>query len=109
MRKLLIAATTAVILASPAFAGTITISYEGDDGNSQVVSYDDTTGMATAGDRLSPYTWDAEASSICVTTPDREICITFEDANAEPSVGDVSRYETNTGAAGTATITAMTD
>lgn len=109
MRKSLIAATTAICLAAPALAGTITISYEGDDGTAQTVSYDDSTMMATTGERVSPYTWDAEESTICVTTPAREICIIFEEANAEPAIGDASRYTTNTGAAGTATITAIAE
>lgn len=109
MRKSLIAVASSVFLAAPALAATITISYEGDDGTSQTVSYDDSTGIATAGERLSPYTWDVEEATICVTTPEREICITFEEVNAEPAIGDTSHYTTNTGAAGTATVTAVTE
>lgn len=87
--------------------GTITISYKGDDGTAEMVSYDENTKMATAGERVSPYTWNAAEGKIRITTPGGEICITFEEANAEPAVGDTTRYTMNTGAAGTATITAI--
>jgi hypothetical protein len=109
MKKMMVAVATSALMAAPAFAGTMTISFASDSGETQVWSFDDATGTASSGDLSAPYTWNGEEKTICATTPQGDICATFEEASDTPAVNDSSRYTTNTGTSGTATITAMTE
>lgn len=109
MRKLMVAVAATAMIGAPAYAGTMTISFASDSGETQVWSFDDATGTASSGDLSAPYTWNAEENTICATTAEGDICATFEEASETPAVNDSSRYTTNTGTAGTATITAMTE
>ena len=105
MKKFVAAIVAAGFVAAPAFAASITLSFAGDDGTTQVWTFDG-EGTATAGDLTMPYTWDEDAKKLCADIPDQgEVCATF-DSVAE-AVGDSSTYTLSTGAGGTATITAM--
>jgi len=106
MKKILIAAAMVAGLSAPAFAGSMTVSFAGDDGVTQVwVLGDD--GKATAPDgSIVDYSYDEAALKLCAEVPDTgQVCATFESAGEK--VGDSSKYTTNAGTSGTATITAM--
>lgn len=105
MKKFAAAIVAAGFIAAPAFAASITLSFAGDDGTTQVWTFDG-EGTATAGDLAVPYTWDEDAKKLCADIPEQgEVCATFE--NVAQAVGESSGYTLTTGAAGTATITAM--
>ena len=105
MKKTFIAALAAGLLAAPAFAASMTISFANDDGTTQEWTFDG-EGTATTGDVSVPYTWDEEAMKLCADVPEQgEICATFETQGEK--VGDTSAYTLSTGGTGTATITAM--
>lgn len=105
MKKFITAALAAGLIAAPALAASITLSFAGDDGSTQEWTFDG-EGTATAGDISVPYTWDEDAKTLCADVPDQgKVCATF-DSVAE-AVGDSSSYTLSTGATGTATIMAM--
>ncbi|MEM9054878.1 MAG: hypothetical protein AAGB16_06095 [Pseudomonadota bacterium] len=108
MKKTLIAAMAAGLLAAPAFAATITVEFANDDGTTQEWTFDDAAGTATTGDISVPYTYDAEALKLCADIPQQgEVCATFESQGT--AVGDASKYTLSTGGSGTATIKAMSE
>ena len=105
MKKFLVVALAAGLMAAPSWAASITISFANDDGSTQVWTFDG-EGTATMGDVSAAYTWDADARVLCADIPEQgEICVTF-DSVAE-GVGESSTYTASTGGTGTATITAM--
>ena len=105
MKKFLSAAVIAGLVAAPAFAASITISFANDDGTAQEWTFDG-EGTATSGDMSAAYTWDEDAAKLCAEIPEQgEICAEF-DSVAE-AVGESSTYTLSTGGSGTATITAM--
>ncbi len=108
MKKTLILAAAAAFLAAPAFAVTMTIEFAGDDGTTLAVTLDDATGTATMNGVTMPYTWDAEAMTLCAAAPEGDVCATFAE-QTEPVVGASSAYTSTTGNSGTATITAIAE
>ncbi|MEM7638157.1 MAG: hypothetical protein AAF269_03755 [Pseudomonadota bacterium] len=105
MKKFVAAIVAAGFIAAPAFAASITISFAGDDGNTQEWTFDG-EGTATVGDMSTSYTWDEEARKLCADVPEQgEVCATF-DSTAQ-AVGESSKYTLSTGGTGTATIVAM--
>ena len=109
MKTFLSALLATTLFVAPAFAASVTISFANDDGNTQVWTFDQDTGMATFGDISVPYTWDEAASTICATLPDQgEVCVIFESSDP-PSLGARSAYTLSSGGGGTATVTAMTE
>ena len=108
MKKLtLTAAALALVLAGPAFAAKTTIEYAPDNGEKRTVVYDATTNTATeVGGESTDYTWDEAGNTLCHTAAEGTLCVTFETQTAR-EVGATSRYTTNAGSAGTATITAI--
>ena len=105
MKKILTAAIVAGFVAAPAFAASITVSFAGDDGNTQEWTFDG-EGTATSGDVTASYTYDEEARKLCADIPEQgEVCATFD--SAAEAVGESSTYTLSTGGTGTATITAM--
>ncbi|MEO1552820.1 MAG: hypothetical protein AAFR82_02715 [Pseudomonadota bacterium] len=105
MKKFVAAIFAAGFIAAPAVAASITISFESDEGATQVWTFDG-EGTATVGELTTPYTWDEDARKLCADVPDQgEVCATFE--SAAQAVGESSAYTLSTGGGGTATITAM--
>lgn len=105
MKKLVAAIVAAGFVTAPAFAASITISFAGDDGNTQEWTFDG-EGTATVGDLSTSYTWDEAARKLCADVPEQgEVCATFE--SAAQAVGESSTYTLSTGGTGTATIIAM--
>ena len=109
MKRMMTAVLVAGLCAAPALAATMTLSFAGDDGETQVWVLNDADGTATSGDLSVPYTWDAETRELCAKTDDGDICATIEDTGKEPEVGGTAAYTTNTGETGTVTITAMSE
>ncbi|MEL7285187.1 MAG: hypothetical protein AAGJ68_11765 [Pseudomonadota bacterium] len=105
MKKFFAATLAAGLIAAPAFAASITLSFAGDDGTTQEWSFDG-EGTATYAGTTMPYTWDEEARKLCAEIPDQgEVCATFD--SAAQAVGESSTYTLSTGGTGTATITAI--
>ena len=106
MKKLALLGAVVAFAAPVAFAEVVTIEFAQDDGETQVWHFNQETGMAKTGDIEVPYTYDAEASTICGQMEEGELCATFAEAG-EPTVGESSAYTTSDGNSGTATITAI--
>lgn len=108
MKKILISAAAAAMLAAPAFAASMTVAFASEDGATAVWTFED--GTATAPDGTSaPYTFDEATRTLCADVPDQgEVCATFADETSG-AVGDSSAYTLSTGGGGTATITAVTE
>ncbi len=106
MRKLLIAATAAAMLAAPAFAASTTVSFAGEDGVTHVWTMGD-DGKATAPDgTVVDYAYDEETLTLCAQVPETgEVCVTFEEPGK--AVGDASKYTDTNGLSGIATIMAV--
>ena len=107
MKKLMLVAAAAALWSGSAFAATMTISFAPDDGEAQVWTFDADTSTATTGDLSVPYTWDADARSLCAQLESGELCAVFETVSETPAINDSTRYTTSAGGAGTATITGM--
>jgi len=107
MKKFLIAAAATAMMAAPAFAAKITVSFANDDGMTNVWTFDQETNMATNDAGMeAAYTFDPEARTVCADIPDAgEICATFAEQISE--VGATSAYTLSTGGGGTATLTAI--
>lgn len=108
MKKILVSALVAGLIAAPAMAASMTLSFAADGGETQEWTLHD-DGTATSGDVSVPYTWDETGGVLCATTAEGELCATIADTSDTPAIGDSSTYTTNTGQAGTVTITAMTE
>jgi len=107
MKKLVTLAIASGLLAMPAVAASITLSFAGDNGITQVWTFDG-EGTATTGALTTTYTWDEEARILCADVPDQgEVCATFE--TTAQAVGESSAYTLSTGDTGTATITAISE
>ena len=92
MKKLIALTAATAALALPAMAGTMTISFANDNGETVVMTFDDSTNTATVEGQEGSfaYTWDAEANKLCGdATGEGEVCATFAE-KAEPSVGTTS-------------------
>ena len=112
MKKLITVAAATAALAMPAMAGTMTISFADEDGNSAVITFDDVSMTATTEgeDGSFDYTWDAEANAICGDpTGEGEVCITFAHTETNIAVGTTSEFTLSTGGSGTATVTAVSE
>ena len=112
MKKLSVMTAAAAMLAMPAMAQKMTISFASDDGNTVEITFNQATmkGSAEGLDGEFDYTWDAETRTLCGDgTGQGETCATFAEANETPAVGDTSAYTTSYGGSGTATITALED
>ncbi len=108
MKKLAILAAASALFAAPAFAASITISFEVADGTTTVATFDQASMTATGADgSTSAYTYDEAKSEICVAA--QEICVVFDTKGEAPSVGMVSGFTASNGDTGTATVTAMTE
>lgn len=107
MKKLIIAAVASAFVVAPAFAAKITVSFADDSGATRVVTFDDVEMTATEGENVSPYTFDQDAGELCATVDGGDICVTFTELKAKPSVGDTTGFTVNDGSSGTATITAI--
>ena len=108
MKKFGTAALAAGLLAAPAFAASITVSFASDDGPTQEWTFDQDTGMATMGEISAPYTWDEDARKLCVDIPEQgEVCGVFD--SVAQAVGESSSYTLTDGTTGTATVTAMSE
>ncbi len=106
MRKLLIAAAAAAMLAVPAFAASTTVSFAGDDGVTHVWTLGDDGKATSPAGMVVDYTYDEDTLTLCAQVPEAgEICVTFEEAGKE--VGDTSKYTDTNGLSGIATITAV--
>ncbi len=107
MKKFMIAAAATALMAAPAFAAKMTISFANDDGTASEWTFDQETKMASSDAGISvPYTYDGETRVLCADIPEAgEVCATF--ATQGEAVGDSSAYTLSTGGSGTATITAM--
>ena len=109
MKKLVLTAAFAALLATPAAARVITIEFGVDGGESQVWNFDDAASKATGPDgKVYDYTYDEATRKICATTEEGPLCATFAEAG-ETKVGATSAYEATNGNKGTATITAITE
>lgn len=105
MKKFIAAVVAAGVIAAPAFAASITVSFANDDGTTSEWTFDG-EGTATSGDISTSYTWDEEAMKLCADVPEQgEVCATFD--SVASAVGESAGYTLSTGGAGTATITAM--
>ena len=112
MKKLATLTLAAAALATPALAGTMTISFANDSGETVVMTFDQATmkGSVEGAEGEFDYTWDAETKTLCGdATGEGEVCATLAEANEPPAVGDASAYTTSDGGSGTATITAMSE
>ena len=106
MKKTLIATLAATLLAAPAFASSMTVSFANADGSTQVWTLGD-DGKATSPEGMvADYTYDEATMTLCAEIPDLgEVCATFESAGE--AVGDTSNYTLSNGATGVATVTAV--
>ena len=107
MKKFIAAAMAAAVIAAPAYAATLTISFANDDGTTSVWSFDQETSKASNGEGIeTDYTWDEDTLTLCAAVPDAgDLCATFESQGT--AVGDTSKYTLSTGGGGTATITGI--
>jgi len=113
MKKTIALIATAALFAAPALAQSMTIEFAPDEGKAATWTFeatDETSGTYIAPDgSTGAYTWDGASRKLCGTTEEGEICATFEEADAEPAVGDTNRYTLSDGTTGTSTLTAMSE
>ncbi len=107
MKKFVLAASVAALLAAPAMADVVTVEFTRDDGSVRSATFDNDAMIATTDQGEAPYTLDAETGVLCSTDPEGELCITFAEMPEEPVVGFTTTYETSRGHAGDAKITAV--
>lgn len=108
MKKIVLSAAIAALLATPAFARVITIEFKNDKDETNVVSFDDATNKATGADGKSyDYTYDEKTRKLCGKQPDGELCVTFEGDEGEVKVGVTAPYTASNGNKGVATITEL--
>lgn len=107
MKRLIAIIGATVLLTAPALAATMTLSFATDDGETTVWTLNNADNTASNGEVTLPFTWDAEAKTLCAQAEEGEICATMDTANDAPAVGDTSTYTTNTGVTGTVTIIAI--
>ncbi|MFS2317989.1 hypothetical protein RMQ97_08630 [Maricaulis sp. D1M11] len=104
MKKILLGAVAAILAAAPALASSTTITFVRDDGTTFVGVFDSNGTASINGAPAEAYTWDETGKQLCATSG---LCVTFEQVG--DTVGFSSRYTTNQGNAGTATITARSE
>ncbi|MEL6474071.1 MAG: hypothetical protein AAFQ21_08290 [Pseudomonadota bacterium] len=109
MKKFLMAAATAALIAGAASAATVSVSFANDNGDTQDWTFDNATNTATGPDGVTaPYTWDEAAMTLCADVPEQgELCVVFDEVAQE--VGATSTYTVSNGDTGTATVTAMAE
>ncbi len=104
MRLILAAAAALAISALPALAESTTVEFAAADGTKTVVVFNaDGTATMDGADPIA-YTMNEETKTVCGTTPDGELCATFDELGEE--VGFSTGYTNTAGVTGTATITA---
>lgn len=108
MKKTIICGAAALSLAVlPALAASTTVEFASADGTTSVVVFnEDGTAIMNGGEPVA-YTMDDATKTLCGTTPDGDICVTFEETGTD--VGFSTSYTDTTGATGTARITAVTE
>ena len=106
MKSKLLLASVAFLFAVPAFAGSTTIEFANDNGQTYVLTLEDGTATSADGSTAS-YTYDADSATMCFDLDEGERCVTFDNPAEEATVGHVSTYSTSDGGTGTATITAV--
>ena len=105
MRKLILSAAIAALIATPAAARIVTMEFSVEGGEAQVWTFDDAAGKATSPDgKVYEYTYDETARKLCATTSEGPLCATFE-KDEGVKVGSSSPYEATNGNKGVATIT----
>jgi ABC-type amino acid transport substrate-binding protein len=104
MKKLVLGALVAAFAAAPALAQATTIEFVRDDGTTFVGVFDADGTASINGAAAEGYTWDETTRQLCASSG---LCVTFEEAGE--GVGFSTRYTTNEGNSGTATITARTE
>ena len=112
MKKTITTAIMAAMLAAPAMAGSLTLSFANSDGNTTVMTFDQESMTATieGAEGSFPYTWDEATKTLCGdATGEGEVCATIESTSETPAVGDTSAYTSSDGGSGTVTITAMAE
>ena len=113
MKKFIALSTATALLAMPAIAGSLTMTYTEEGGTPTAVVYDSTTNTATieGSDVSFDYTWDAEANKVCgLAIPEiGDLCVTFEGDAKTPEVGAEISYTADNGTSGTAVVTAYTE
>lgn len=97
--RLIAAAAIAAIVATPAFAGSMTLEFtRDDDGTSQTWKLNDDGTTAGPDGATGVYTWDDEAKKLCGTIDgDKggERCMMMSEISnpdGEPAVGDTAKY-----------------
>ena len=106
MKKIVLSAAVAALLATPAVARVITVEFKNDKGETNVISFDDATNKATNADGASyDYTYDEAARKLCGTPEGGEICVTFEGEAGEVKAGLSGPYTASNGNKGVATVT----
>ena len=109
MKKIVLSAAIAALMATPAMARVITMEFTVEGGESQIWKFDDATKKATAPDgKVYDYTRDEAARKICATTPEGELCATFAE-DGEIAKGASSPYKATNGNEGVATITDISE
>ena len=80
MKRQLIIAASIFAAATAAHAGEALLKYELVDGSVQEWRYDDVAKIATAPSGATyPYTLNEETRTLCITTGDGDVCVTFEE------------------------------
>jgi hypothetical protein len=105
MKKTLITTLCAIaFLAAPALAGARTVEFVDTAGTKTVVVFNTDNTATMNGGAPVAYTVDEAAKTVCSIVEGNEVCATF--AEMGKGVGFKTTYTSNSGASGTATITA---
>ncbi len=107
MKKFILAAVSAIFLAAPAYAGSMTIEFAPEDGDKVTIILDSTAQTATIGDQTSPYSWDETGKTLCGGEAEQKVCVTFDEVSHD--VGFTTGYTRNDGVTGTATVISVTE
>ena len=109
MKKILVSASALMLVAAPAYAAKITLTFTPDEGDVSVWVLDNETNMASNGDMTVPYTWDEASKTLCAVTEEGDLCATVETTSETPALGDTAAYTSTNGDSGTVEITGMED
>ena len=105
MKKIVLSAAVAALLATPAVARVVTIEFKNDKGEVNVISFDDATNKATGADGATfDYTYDEATRKLCGKPESGEVCVTFEGETGEVKAGLSGPYTASNGNTGVATV-----
>lgn len=108
MKRFVLIASVAALIAAPALASSTSVEFTGEDGITQVWKFkDDGTAEGPEG-ATATYTWDEEGKKLCATFAGDEpqtLCATFEVAEGSSgAVGETAPYTLDDGRKGTSKI-----